>query len=55
MKSRHWYKKRYKGWNLEKLFMGILAVMLVLETNLISQTMQIPDIVLTVLGVLCEL
>jgi len=51
MKRRRWNKKRYKGWSLEKLFMGILSVMLVLETNLISHTMQIPDVVLTLLGV----
>ena len=52
MKGLHWNKKSYKGITLEKIFNGILSIVLVIETNLISQTLEISDICLVLIGAL---
>ncbi len=52
MKRIRWYKKGYKGLRLDTLLMGMLSIVIVLEINLGSGTLNMPDMVLVLLGVL---
>lgn len=49
---RRLYKKSYKGIRWDKLFGGILSILIVLETNLISHTFKISDWILGCVGIL---
>lgn len=52
MKRIRWYKKGYKGLRLDTLLMGMLSIVIVLEINLGSGTLNMPDMVFVLLGVL---
>ena len=53
MKRMRLNKKGYKHLRVDTVLMGMLSVVLVLEINLISGTLNIPDSGLVLLGVLC--
>ncbi len=52
MKRLYWHKKNYRGISREKVFNGVFSIIIVLETNLISQTLEISNMFLAILGVL---
>lgn len=52
LRQKHWYKKAYRGTWIEMFFMGVLAITLVIETNLTSNTLSISNNYLKLLGVI---
>lgn len=52
MKRIRWYKKGYKGLRLDTVFMGLLSIVILLEINVGSGTLNISDKGFVLVGVL---
>lgn len=51
MKS-YWYKKNYKSLSYDKIYTFIVCMMLIFELNLTSHTLNVPNYITTILGLI---